>query len=81
MVGSEYTLEAFRDLVYPNLAFAKLVTTQLQSLPKYDQPLFVFEVTNNFLLNLYFSKLHCLFLWSNISITQHNMSQVSVYII
>ncbi|KAF8097475.1 hypothetical protein N665_0288s0008 [Sinapis alba] len=43
---SEYTLEELGDLVYPNPAFAELVTCQLQSLPKDDQPLFAFQVTS-----------------------------------
>ncbi|CAN6843127.1 unnamed protein product [Brassica oleracea] len=43
---SEYTLEELGDLVYPNPAFAELVTSQLQSLPKDDQPLFAFQVTS-----------------------------------
>lgn len=44
--ASEYTLEELGDLVYPNPAFAQLVTSQLKSLPKDDQPLFAFQVTN-----------------------------------
>ena len=47
--ASEYTLEELGDLVYPNPAFAKLVTSQLQSVPKDDQPLFAFQVTNKLL--------------------------------
>ncbi|KFK22279.1 hypothetical protein AALP_AAs48576U000100 [Arabis alpina] len=43
--ASEYTLEELGNLVYPNPAFAQLVTSQLQSLPKDDQPLFAFQVT------------------------------------
>ena len=49
---SEYTLEELGDLVYPNPAFAELVTSQLQSLPKDDQPLFAFQVTNVCFLHL-----------------------------
>ncbi|CDY07449.1 BnaA07g25280D [Brassica napus] len=44
--ASEYTLEELGDLVYPNPAFAKLVTSQLQTLPKDDQPLFAFQDRN-----------------------------------
>lgn len=44
--ASEYTLEELGDLVYPNPAYVKLVTSQLQSLPKDDQPLFAFQVTS-----------------------------------
>ncbi|CAN6905739.1 unnamed protein product [Brassica oleracea] len=43
MAESEYTLEELGDLVYPNPSCAKLVTIQLQSLPKDDQPLFAFQ--------------------------------------
>ncbi|KAL1223113.1 Acyltransferase GLAUCE [Cardamine amara subsp. amara] len=43
---SELTLEELGDLVYPNPAFAQLVTSQLQSLPKDDQPLFTFQMTS-----------------------------------
>ncbi|CAF1896309.1 unnamed protein product [Brassica napus] len=46
MAESEYTLEELGDLVYPNPAFVELVTSQLQSLPKDDQPLFAFQVTS-----------------------------------
>lgn len=48
MAESEYTLEELGDLVYPNPSCAKLVTIQLQSLPKDDQPLFAFQVTNDY---------------------------------
>ncbi|CAA7049323.1 unnamed protein product [Microthlaspi erraticum] len=44
--ASEYTLEELGDLVYPNPAFAQLVTSQLESLPKDDQPLFAFQMTS-----------------------------------
>ncbi|CAF1953281.1 unnamed protein product [Brassica napus] len=44
MAESEYTLEELGDLVYPNPSCAKLVTIQLQSLPKDDQPLFAFQI-------------------------------------
>ncbi|VVA94679.1 unnamed protein product [Arabis nemorensis] len=44
--ASEYMLEELGDLVYPNPAFAQLVTSQLQSLPKDDQPLFAFQMTS-----------------------------------
>ncbi|CAN8238196.1 unnamed protein product [Cochlearia groenlandica] len=44
--ASGYTLEELGDLVYPNPAFAQLVTSQLESLPKDDQPLFSFQVTS-----------------------------------
>lgn len=47
--ASEYTLEELGDLVYPNPAFAKLVTSHLQTLHKDDQPLFAFQVTNQLL--------------------------------
>ncbi|KAH0917248.1 hypothetical protein HID58_024908 [Brassica napus] len=40
---SEYTLEELGDLVYPNPSCAKLVTSELQSLPKDDQPFFPFQ--------------------------------------
>ncbi|XP_010511441.1 PREDICTED: omega-hydroxypalmitate O-feruloyl transferase-like isoform X2 [Camelina sativa] len=43
---SEYTLEELGDLVYPNPAFAQLVTSQLKSLRKDDQPLFAFQMTS-----------------------------------
>lgn len=71
--ASEYTLEELGDLVYPNQAFAQLVTSQLESLPKDDQPLFGFQVTNHcllFFLILVYSKRRLfqvtLFLWSTI---------------
>ncbi|CAF2157513.1 unnamed protein product [Brassica napus] len=41
---SEYTLEELGDLVYPNPSCAKLVTSELQSLPKDDQPFFLFSL-------------------------------------
>ncbi|CAN7048154.1 unnamed protein product [Brassica rapa subsp. trilocularis] len=41
---SEYTLEELGDFVYPNPSCAKLVTSELQSLPKDDQPFFAFQV-------------------------------------
>ncbi|ESQ28841.1 hypothetical protein EUTSA_v10018535mg [Eutrema salsugineum] len=44
--ASEYTLEDLGDLVYPNPAFAQLVTSQLESFPKDDQPLFAFQLTS-----------------------------------
>ncbi|KAF3593617.1 hypothetical protein DY000_02021108 [Brassica cretica] len=43
MAESEYPLEEPGDLVYPNPSCAKLVTSQLQSLHKDDQPLFAFQ--------------------------------------
>lgn len=71
---SEYTLEELGDLVYPNPSCAKLVTSELQSLPKDDQPFFPFQVTNDCFLKLFQITLY-FFLWSNIS-PNKNMLQV-----
>ena len=74
MAESEYSLEELGDLVYPNPSCAKLVTSQLQSLPKDDQPLFAFQVTNDYFLKL-FQIIMYFFLWSNKS-PKKNILQV-----
>ncbi|WZZ02925.1 hypothetical protein YC2023_088846 [Brassica napus] len=55
---SEYTLEELGDLVYPNPSCAKLVTSELQSLPKDDQPFFPFQF-NSFIRVTVFAIFYC----------------------
>ncbi|XP_010556190.1 PREDICTED: omega-hydroxypalmitate O-feruloyl transferase [Tarenaya hassleriana] len=43
---SECTLDELGDLVYPNPAFANLVTSRLENLPEDDQPICTFQITS-----------------------------------
>lgn len=48
VASSEFTLDEIGDLVYPNPAFAQLVTITLDNLKPDDQPLCILQVQNNY---------------------------------
>lgn len=54
VASSEYTLDEIGDLVYPNPAFAQLVTITLDTLKPEDQPLGIFQVQINWSIPLFF---------------------------